>query len=290
MAYNEERKTIVWFSIIFKQNHGFCEGYNLAIKDVDAEIVVLLNSDVEVTSGWTIEPVKLLSENNQIVGCQPKILSYTNKDSFEHAGAGGGLIDKYGFPFCRGRIFDSIEVDKGQYDDTRKVFWASGACLFFKRNAFIELGGFDSRFFAHMEEIDLCWRAQNLGKEIYYCGKSTVYHLGGGTLAYNSPKKIYLNFRNNLLTLSKNLSPEIKSGILRQRALFDIAACLFFMVKFEFNSAIAIIKAYRDYWSMRKSRETTANKDFPKKGKVDFFQKSIVIQYYLRKKKTFSQV
>jgi len=190
--------------IQFEENHGFCKGYNLAIAQVKSEFCILLNSDVEVTANWIEPMLKMMESDPSIAACQPKILAYSSRNQFEYAGAGGGFIDFLGYPFCRGRLFNSLEEDERQYNDITPVFWASGACFFTRTEIFLESGGFDEDFFAHMEEIDLCWRMQLKGFGVWYCGESTVYHLGGGTLPKTSPKKTYLNFRNSLLVLIKN--------------------------------------------------------------------------------------
>ena len=189
-------------------NGGFAKGYNDALKLVEAEYYVLLNSDVEVTPNWIDSVIQLMDTDKSIAACQPKIRAFDDKKSFEYAGAGGGFIDKYGYPFCRGRILDTLEEDKGQYNDVREVFWATGACLFVRSECYHKVNGFDEDFFAHMEEIDLCWRLKNLGYKIMYSPNSTVFHVGGGTLNKTSPKKTYLNFRNNLILLCKNHPPK----------------------------------------------------------------------------------
>ena len=193
-------------TILLSENYGYSGGYNQGLLKINATYFILLNSDIEVTENWIGPIISLLEDNDQIAACQPKILSFLEKDKFEYAGAAGGFIDTLGYPFCRGRIFDKVETDLGQYDDTREIFWATGACLFMRSSAFQESGGFDEDFFAHMEEIDLCWRLQHLGYKIFYNHQSTVYHLGGGTLKKSNPFKTYLNFRNSLYTLYKNAS------------------------------------------------------------------------------------
>jgi GT2 family glycosyltransferase len=190
--------------IVIGKNLGFCGGYNHALKSVDADYFLLLNNDVDVTDGWLRPLLEIMEGDNNIAAIQPKILSYHQKNRFEYAGAGGGLIDILGYPFCRGRIFDTTEEDHGQYNDTLPVFWATGACLMVRAKLFNELGGFDEDFFAHMEEIDLCWRLKRRRYKVYYCGSSTVYHVGGGTLAAVNPAKTYYNFRNGLDMLIKN--------------------------------------------------------------------------------------
>ncbi len=212
------------------KNLGFCGGYNYVLNKIDADYFVLLNNDVEVTEGWLTPLKNLLDSAKMIAAVQPKILSFKNKDTFEYAGAGGGMIDRLGYPFCRGRIFDTVEKDRGQYNDTTSVFWATGACLVVRAKLFRELGGFDEDFFAHMEEIDLCWRLRRRGYEIYYCGESTVYHVGGGTLASANPNKTYYNFRNGLAMLIKNQGPYQLLWKLPVRIILDWVAGLKFLL------------------------------------------------------------
>lgn len=200
--------------IINKENTGFAGGYNNGLQHIDAEIYCLLNSDVEVTENWISPVVKLFEKDPDIAAIQPKILDYHRKNFFEFAGAAGGMIDNLGYPYCRGRIFENLEEDKGQYNDETEILWASGCSLFIRRKDFWEQNGFDERFFAHQEEIDLCWRLKNTGKKIYYTGESTVYHVGGGTLSRQSPQKTYLNFRNNLSMMLKNLPFPALIGLL----------------------------------------------------------------------------
>ena len=229
------------------QNLGYAAGYNESLKQINADIYCLLNSDIEVTKNW-LEPIIDVFQtqaNTQIV--QPKILDYHKKNYFEYAGAGGGFIDQLGYPYCRGRIFNSIEEDKGQYDDRTEIFWASGACLFIRASAFKSLEGFDSKFFAHMEEIDLCWRAKNKGYQIEYTGASSVYHVGGATLHDSSPKKTYLNFRNSLFTLVKNTHHPL-IGIVYLRLSLDGLAGLWFLFQGEFKHTVAIIKAHQSFY------------------------------------------
>ena len=188
------------------ENYGFCGGYNRALRQIHADYYVLLNSDVEVTAHWLTSMTQLLDSHPGIAAVQPKILSYHQKEKFEHAGAGGGFIDSLGYPFCRGRIFDHIEEDTGQYNDELPVFWCSGACMMIRSEAYHAFGGFDEDFFAHMEEIDLCWKLHRTNQSVYYCGKSTVYHVGAGTLGYGNPRKIFLNFRNGLALIYKHFT------------------------------------------------------------------------------------
>lgn len=279
--------------IVFKENYGFAEGYNKAIDFVDTEYVVLLNSDVEVTERW-IEPVlEYMESNSDVAACQPKILSYRNKSLFEYAGAAGGYMDKYGYPFCRGRVFDSVEEDKGQYDSPAEIFWATGAAMFVRRDLYKEVGGLDGIFFAHMEEIDLCWRFLSRGYRLMCIPSSTVYHVGGATLKKENPRKTYLNFRNNLLMLYKNLPSRELDKVMRMRCLLDYLATVFFLLKFDFANAGAVIKARRDYKSMRTDFKPLreANLRLSKVDKIKFrYGFSIIMKSKLLGKKTYSQL
>jgi GT2 family glycosyltransferase len=226
-------------------NYGYAKGYNLALKQIDAEYFVLLNSDIEVTKDWISPIVSLMDSDKTISACQPKILDYNNKSKFEYAGASGGYIDKFGYPFCRGRIFDELEEDKGQYNDAIEVFWATGACLFVRSSQFLEIGGLDEDFFAHQEEIDLCWRLKNKGYKIMVEPKSEVYHVGGGTLNVGSPFKTHLNFRNNLYMLFKNLPLSSLFTIIPVRLVLDgIAAITFLKKEKGMRHLFAISKAH----------------------------------------------
>ncbi|MFH2096519.1 MAG: glycosyltransferase family 2 protein, partial [Bacteroidota bacterium] len=226
--------------IILDRNYGFAGGYNRALKQIEAQYYVLLNSDVEVTEGWLDPMIELLDNNSDIAACMPKILSYQDREIFEYAGAAGGFIDKYGFTFCRGRIFNVFEKDENQYNNDAHIFWATGACLFIRADMFHTSGGLDDRFFAHMEEIDLCWRLKNRGKSIVYCAGSKVYHLGGGTLNKTNPRKTYLNFRNNLFLLYKNAQPKTAFRIIITRLFLDMIAGLKFLVGLEFKNFISV--------------------------------------------------
>ncbi|MCU0450289.1 MAG: glycosyltransferase family 2 protein [Bernardetiaceae bacterium] len=233
--------------ILMPQNTGFSQGYNQALEWLkgEFEFYVLLNSDVAVTPGWLGPLLATLRANPRAVACQPKILAYPPTDGrFEYAGAGGGYLDYLGYPFCRGRLFDDRETDHGQYDDTRPVFWASGACLLVRAEAYHRFGGLDPDFFAHMEEIDLCWRWKNAGLAVLYCGQATVYHLGGGTLAYASPRKSYLNFRNGLAMLIKNLPPGRWLPVVLARLVLDGVAGLRFLLAGQVAQCWAIVKAH----------------------------------------------
>lgn len=231
------------------ENFGFAGGYNVGLKSINAEIYCLLNSDVEVTENW-IEPIlNLFKKNSDIAAIQPKILSYSNKDQFEFAGAAGGLIDNLGYPFCRGRLFEKIEKDEGQYDDEAQIFWASGCALFIRSADFWNQSGFDARFFAHQEEIDLCWRLQNSGKKIFYCPTSTVYHVGGGTLNKSNPRKTFLNIRNNLMMLLKNLPFTTLLWVLPFRMILDGFAAIFLTYKEGFPHFVAVLKAHFSFYA-----------------------------------------
>tara|TARA_R110002049_G_scaffold197096_2_gene366765 strand:+ start:2023 stop:3048 length:1026 start_codon:yes stop_codon:yes gene_type:complete len=270
------------------ENGGFAKGYNEALKNVDATYYCLLNSDVEVTPGWTETPIKVLQENSDVAICQPKIKDYLNKDYFEYAGAGGGFIDQLGYPFCRGRIFNSLEKDTGQYDDECEIFWATGACMFIKSAIFHELNGFDANYFAHMEEIDLCWRIKNRGYKIKYNGNSTVYHLGGGTLSNINPKKTFLNFRNSLLTLYKNEPKESKSSVIFKRMVLDGIAGVKFLLEGKPKHLMAILKAHQSYYQLKKDYKKVAAISFQKTP--DRYQGLVIVEHFLKGKKYFNQL
>ncbi|WP_334112924.1 glycosyltransferase family 2 protein [Paucihalobacter sp.] len=230
-------------------NYGFAGGYNQALKKIDADIFCLLNNDVEVTSGWLSPIIKHFEDHPATAIIQPKILDFKQRDTFEYAGAAGGFIDKYGYPYCRGRLFDTLETDQGQYNDSAEIFWASGACFFIRAKDFEQLGGFDDDFFAHMEEIDLCWRAFNSNLKVHYVGASTVYHLGGGTLSNLNPKKTYLNFRNGLFALTKNASGNLLF-IIFIRLILDGLAALRFLFLMQPKHVLAILKSHLNFYSM----------------------------------------
>ena len=235
--------------ILNKENFGFAGGYNEGLKSIKAEIYCLLNSDVQVTANW-IEPVITLFESDQnIAAVQPKILSYSQKEYFEFAGAAGGLIDNLGYPFCHGRIFEKVEKDQGHYDNQSEIFWASGCALFVRSADFWEQNGFDARFFAHQEEIDLCWRLKNESKKIFYCPTSTVYHVGGGTLNKTNPRKTFLNIRNNLTMLLKNLPFTTLFWVLPLRMILDGFAAIFLAYKDGFPHFLAVIKAHFSFYA-----------------------------------------
>ena len=275
------------------ENGGYARGYNEGLKKIAADYFVLLNSDVEVTYNWMQPIISLMEADRSIAACQPKILNYNVRGEFEYAGGGGGFIDKWGYPFCRGRVFNSFEKDHGQYDDTREVFWASGACLFIRSNIFLETGGFDEDFFAHMEEIDLCWRIRNLGYKIYYCADSAIYHVGAGTLSKMNPKKTFYNFRNNLLLLCKNHAPEYFYFKLFLRICLDGVAGLRFIVSGEFAHCIAVIKAHFSFYALFKQ---TLRKRNAIRGQIvryadnGVYRGSIVWDYFVRGKSKFSDI
>ena len=270
-----------------KENGGYAKGYNDALKHIEADIFCLVNSDIEVTADW-LKPIisKFESEENTAI-IQPKLLDYNNKTHFEYAGATGGFIDKYGYPFCRGRIFDTIEEDKGQYNSSTKIFWASGACFFIRANVFKTLNGFDESFFAHMEEIDLCWRAYNLSLSIKYVPESIVYHVGGATLQNTNPKKTYLNFRNSLFTLTKNASGNLFLLIF-VRLFLDGLAAFKFLIELKFTHIFAILKAHFSFYlnlpKLLKQRKTL------KHFKNYYYLKSIVWAYFVNKNKVFDNL
>jgi GT2 family glycosyltransferase len=276
-----------------RNNQGYAGGYNQALKNIIADYFVLLNSDVEVSENW-IEPVLSIFERDKnIAACQPKILSYNEKNKFEYAGGAGGFIDRIGYPFCRGRIFDSIEIDKHQYEKDEEIFWASGCCLFIRSEKFFEVGGLDTDFFAHMEEIDLCWRLKNKNYLIYYCPSSVVYHVGGGTLNAINPQKTYLNFRNNLYLLTKNLPPKFFFRTLFIRMTLDGIAGIKFLLQGDFNHFVAVLKAHRDFYrNFKKMFNKRKENDMDNRQKIlsKVFNGSIVWNYYIKRNKTFSSL
>ncbi len=277
--------------ITLDKNYGFCGGYNRALKEVDARYFVLLNSDIEVTPHWLEPMVDLLDKNSSIAAVQPKILSFHNKNKFEHAGAAGGFIDSLGYPFCRGRIFNHVEEDLGQYDDEREIFWASGACMMIRSEVFHNLGGFDEDFFAHMEEIDVCWKINRIKKKVYYCGQSTVYHVGAGTLGYESPQKTYLNFRNGLSLILKHLNSSELIWKLPLRISLDWLAAFVFLLKTQPKNCWAIFRAHKDFLSNLKitlqKRKLILNKH-PHYSTKNIFKGLIIVRYYVLLKKNFS--
>lgn len=274
-------------TLVFDQNYGFAEGYNRAIKAcAQYKYTVMLNSDVKCAKGW-LEPLYELCEAQpDVAACQPKILSYNEPDKFEYAGAAGGFIDCLGYPYCRGRIFGTVEKDIAQYDtEPIDIMWATGAALFVRTDTYIAVGGLDAKFFAHMEEIDLCWRIHLAGHKIKAVTSGTVYHLGGGSLPASNPRKTYLNFRNNLLLLHKNMPSKEGKRLLFIRRLYDTLAFFMFVAKFDFKNAKAVLNAHSDFKKMRKEYTT-----FPSKNLIGVLPGSdcnIIIDYYLKGRKTF---
>ena len=279
--------------IKIESNLGFCGGYNYALRLVQSEFYVLLNSDVEVTAGWIDPIIKLFKSDSSIVAAQPKILSYQQKDTFEYAGGAGGFIDALGYPFCRGRIFDTLEKDSGQYNDTRPIFWATGACLFIRSNIYHNAGGLDEEFFAHMEEIDLCWRLNRAGYGIYYVGSSTVYHVGAGTLSRSSPQKTYLNFRNGLSLLVKHLPANKIWWQIPIRLGLDLVAAIKFLVQGSPADCLAVLKSQISFWlSLRSNlkKRRALKKQVSHYNVSNQYPGSIIAAYYLLGKKTFKNL
>ena len=267
-------------------NFGFAKGYNIALEQIEEEYYALVNSDVEVTKDWLKPVISSFDSNNDIGIIQPKILDFKNKEYFEYAGAAGGFIDKYGFPYCRGRIFDTIEKDSGQYNDEAPIFWASGACFFIRKSIYRKLNGFDDDFFAHQEEIDLCWRALNLGFKVSYIPSSVVYHVGGATLNESNPKKTFLNFRNSLLMLTKNLPENKLIPIIFTRLVLDGLAGIHFILQGKFIHCWAIIKAHFHFYHLINK---TLKKRNGAKTESYFHSNSIVYDYFLNKKIHFKE-
>ncbi len=279
--------------ILLPENYGFAEGYNRALAQVQAEYVVLLNNDVEVTAGW-LEPLWVyMDAHPEVAACQPKILSERNKEMFEYAGASGGYLDVLGYPFCRGRIFEQVEKDKGQYDDVASILWASGAALFVRLKDYVEVGGLDARFFAHMEEIDFCWRLRSRGRKLVCNPQSVVYHVGAATLSSESPRKTFLNFRNNLLMLYKNLPERELKKVMVVRTFLDGLAALVFCLKGARVHAEAVLQARREYKRLRPSfmearkanMKCQINERIPER--VPY---SILWKFHVERKKYFSQL
>lgn len=280
-------------TIAFSQNYGFADGYNKAFEPIDAEYAILLNSDVEVTPGWLHPLVQYMDAHPQVAACQPKLMAYHQKDAFEYAGAMGGFIDCYGYPYCRGRIFDTVEKDHGQYDADVPLLWATGACLMVRLAVYKEVGGLDGRFFAHMEEIDLCWRLRCRGYEVRSVASSVVYHVGGATLNAGHPRKTFLNFRNNLLMLYKNLPAGKLRSVLSVRALLDYVAAAMFMLKGEWGSAKAVFRARREYRKLKREFRASREENLHKAVTMDVAERtpfSILWKYHVCGCKTFDKL
>lgn len=271
----------------FKSNYGFAEGYNRAIAASSARYVILLNSDAYLAKGSDTELCRYMDGHPDVGACQPKLLSYKNPQYFEYAGACGGYLDRDGYPYCRGRIFSSCEKDTGQYDEPQDdLMWASGAALMVRREIYLACGGLDARFFAHMEEIDLCWRLKNSGYILKVVPSSVVYHLGGGSLPMNHPRKLFLNYRNNLLMLHKNLGGASREKVFFIRLLFDCMAGMLFLLKGEFSNTRSIIQAYKAFREMKKGYPVPSEAGL----RAGIYPRSIILDYFLRGKKKFSDL
>ncbi|RXP52334.1 glycosyltransferase family 2 protein [Lutibacter sp. HS1-25] len=271
-----------------KKNGGFAKGYNDALKHVEADIFGLINSDIEVTENWLDSIISTFKNEATTTIIQPKILDFKNKSLFEYAGAGGGFIDKFGYPYCRGRVFSTIETDHSQYNDTTEIFWASGACFFIRAEVFFELEGFDEDYFAHQEEIDLCWRAKNSNYIIKYVGASTVYHIGGATIKEASPRKSFLNFRNSLFSLVKNLPTSKLVPVIFMRMILDGIAGVKFLAELRPIHTLAILRAHANFYyslpkTLRKRKKSIQNNNY-------YSIKSIVWSYYVQGKKKFEDL
>ncbi len=272
-------------------NHGFANGYYEALKQVKAKYYILLSADFEVTEGWFPPLHKAMEQDSQLAACQPKIRYWKEREKFEYAGAGGGFMDKYGYMFCRGRIFFDIEKDNGQYDDNIEVFWASGGCLVVRADLYHKVGGLDIEFYAHMEEIDLCWRLKNAGYKIGYVGNSIVYHVGGSVISYGSPQKLYYNFRNNLILLLKNEKGSKLLWLLPFRLCLDGIAGMRLLFTFKFTEMFTLIKAHFHFYAkigkwLKRRKECKQHINNP--NLVGIYNKSIVWEYFIGKKKKFN--
>ena len=273
------------------KNYGFAEGYNRALKQVQAQYYVILNSDVQVTHHWLTPLIENMDAHEEVAACQPKLLSVADNDSFEYAGAAGGFIDRFGYPFCRGRIFDTVEQDQGQYDEDAEILWATGACLMIRSADFWRAGGFDGRFFAHNEEIDLCWRLHDMGRKIYCYPDSEVFHVGGGTLPKNNPMKTYLNYRNNLTMLYKNLPESDFHYVLRMRWLLDYVAAFATLLMHgnwgDFKAIFRARRAYRKWRHQFDDDRRTIQQRRVADGRKPF---CIVWKYYIKKVTTYDNL
>jgi GT2 family glycosyltransferase len=280
--------------IQLEKNLGFALGYNKVLEQLHSEYYIILNSDVEVSENWIKPVLDYMDSNTDVGACMPKLRGYDNHDSFEYSGAAGGFIDKYGYPFCRGRIFETIEKDTRQYDDIQNIFWATGACMFVRTKVFWKAGGFDPRFFAHMEEIDICWRMKSNGYRIVYIPFVTVFHVGGGALPKENPHKTYLNFRNNLFLLYRNLSSNKLFKILIIRILLDYIAAINYIVNFRLKFFYAILQAHLNFCvnlpyliKYRRANRLLLNEKYFFK---EILNKSIVVEYFYKKKKTYTEI
>ena len=274
--------------IRLKENLGFAGGYNQGLKDVPNPYFLLLNSDVEVTPGWLVPLISRIKSEDKVAAVQPKILDYYKKDTFEYAGAAGGFLDIFGYAFCRGRVFETLEKDLGQYEDATEIFWATGACFLVKSDVFMSFGGFDGRFFEHMEEIDICWRINNAGLKIFYEPKSAVFHVGGGTLHKSNPFKTFLNYRNNLAMMFKNLPGKYLFPIIIFRMILDGISALKFLKEGSFKDIWAIIRAHFAFYSWIPYLLKNRSKTFF--AYPSLLKKSVVFEYFAKSKKTCKEI
>jgi len=276
--------------IELEKNYGFSGGYNRAFEQLDSKYMLLLNSDIEVSEHWLEPMVEVMEKDETIAACTPKILDFKRRSHFEYAGAAGGFIDRYGYPFCRGRIFDQLEEDKGQYNEAIDLFWGSGACLMVRAELYRETGGLDEQFFAHMEEIDLCWRFQQMGYRIRFVPSSTIFHVGGATLQRGNPFKTFLNFRNNLLLLYKNLPAKGRGSILLTRMILDGISALRFLLQGAFRDFWAVFRAHMAFYGMKSSYRGIKNQNKYSKNTVivsGIYPGSIVVEFFLKKRRTY---
>lgn len=276
--------------VLLDKNYGFADGYNLSLKQIEADYFVLLNSDVEVSPGWLKPLIDYMDTHPEAAACQPKLKSWKNKSAFEYAGACGGFIDRYGYPYCRGRILNTVEEDTGQYDDIHALFWATGAALFIRTADYWNVGGLDGRFFAHMEEIDLCWRLRSRGRTLVCIPQSIVYHVGGATLQKENPHKTFLNFRNNLLMLYKNLPEQEFSSVMRTRAMLDYLAAFGFLLKGQLPNAKAVRRARKEFHRIKEEFEQDRKKNLEQTilhQIPERIKKSILRLYYLNRQRTW---
>ncbi len=278
-------------TICLDRNYGFAEGYNQALKPINHPYTVLLNSDVEVTPGWLDAPIAALEKEADIAAVQPKIRAWRNKNYFEYAGAAGGFMDRYGYPYCRGRVFDVVEKDEGQYDAPAEILWATGACLFIRTQVYKEAGGLDAGFFAHQEEIDLCWRLRSRGYRLVCTPQSVVYHVGGATLNAESPRKTFLNFRNNLLMLYKNLPEKDLKQVMRIRFWLDYLAAIRFLLGGNFSNACAVHEARRAFHKLKPAYASARQENLAQTRVTtipELRRKSLLFSFYLKRQKTFA--
>lgn len=280
-------------TLVLDQNYGYAGGYNHALKEIIADYYVLLNNDVMVNPSWIEPMIALLEKDEKIAAAQPKILQYNNPEYFEYAGAAGGFLDHLGYVFCRGRIFEHLEKDNGQYNDSLPVFWASGACLFVKSKAFHQVNGFDEHFFAHMEEVDLCWRLQLAGYQIWYCGQSAVYHLGGSTLQKGNPQKTYLNFRNSLQMMLKNEDTHRLWWLIPVRSTLDLIGSVFFLLNGKPQHSASVHKAHSDFffkfkkwWHKRDFIERNVHSNEVK----GIYKNAVFFEHFVLRKQKFSDL